>query len=476
MSFLIILSIIFSRNKLNDYKDEKDSNVFLCRHLGDSDSFRTWMLGPNSDDASSNTTQYYGCYYVTNCTQVKSYGYNGSGVSSTYYAFLAVYEMTENADGSLTRGSQVDWQSSSTANTTVTLTSTTLDKGTIYCVYTGGYRNFIYEVAFQTPLVTTETTLANIESEGDTGKRYKIEDELVAVYADIDNGLLWCKDQGNASINPSSIIDGQIDFMNDANLTGTTGQCGRDWDQSNWVALKFPADQSINSLFSDIEGKKIAAGTVTGRYIDNENYTIEVLPVNNAYTLTFNGTAEYSKNVYCAANFLESNLNIGGNTGAVGVHGDNYFFMNPKIQEVCHITYAMWDGEKFVTPNSTEIQGAFNVNWSYNIEVQGGVPTLAVGETYQFDAVVCIPATRLNALKGGGTPSDNFLVYPTSLTGSDNIITGINDVYVDGYREVVGVEYVNSVGMTSDKPFQGLNIVVTRYSDGSHTAVKKIFK
>lgn len=434
------------------------------------------MFGGSESNSTSNTTIFYGIYNVTNCTQVKAYAYNNSGVSSTYPAFIQIYELTENADGTLTQSdTRTDIQTSTTSGQ-VTMTSATLDASKIYFVAVGGYRGFTYEVAFRTPLTTTEATLATIEASGVKNQKYKIGDELIAVYGDADNGLLWCKDQGNASINPSSIIAGQIDFMNDATLTGTSGQGGRDWDQSNWVALKFPADNNTLELFNGIEGKKIAAGTVTGRYIDNENYTIEVLPVNEVYTLTFNGTTDYTKNVYCAANFIESNLNIGGNTGAVGVHGDNYFFMNPKIQEVCHITYAMWDGEKFVTPDNTELLGAFNVNWSYNIEVQGGVPTLNEGDTYQFDAVVCIPATRQNVLKGGGTPSDNYLVYPTNLKGSDNIVTAINGVYIDAYREVVGIDYVNAAGMISDKPFQGVNIVVTRYGDGSNTTEKKVFK
>ena len=66
---------------------------------------------------------------------------------------------------------------------------------------------------------------------------------------------------------------------------------------------------------------------------------------------------------------------------------------------------------------------------------------------------------------------------PLNLSGgNDNIITAINGIYTDGYREVVGVDYVNVAGMISDKPFQGLNIVVTRYSDGSNTTEKKVFK
>lgn len=327
-----------------------------------------------------------------------------------------------------------------------------------------------------------EATLAEICQNGvitEGQNEYVIADKLIAVYADADNGLLWCKDQG-PSIIATEIAAGQIDFMRDATLTGTTGQGTREWDQSNWVVLKFPGSDQENGVAALLKGavkdnKVIAAKTVTGRYIDDANYTIEVQPVNGAYTLTFDGSASYVKNVYCVANFLESNTNYGSNTGAVGAHGDHYFFMNPKIQEICHITYAMWDGEMFTTPSNTEIPGAFTVGWGFNT-TGGMAPELVVGTIYEFDAIVAHPATRGGMLRGEGTPSDNYVVYPTNLIGSGNIITAINGIYMDGSREVVGIEYVNSLGQVGKRPFSGVNIVVTRYSDGTTTTAKKVFK
>ncbi len=361
-------------------------------------------------------------------------------------------------------------------------TITGLTPETTYEVQVQGVNEISTSAWTASTLFTTlaEATLATIEGSGTKGELYTISDALVAVYADADNGLLWCKDQGNKSIIATEIAAGQIDFMRDATLTGTTGQGTRDWDQSNWVVLKFPGSDQENgvaALLNDAvkDNKVIAAKTVTGRYIDDANYTIEVQPVNGAYTLTFDGSASYVKNVYCVANFLESNTNFGENTGAVGAHDDYYFFMNPKIQEICHITYAMWDGEMFTTPSNTEIPGAFTVGWGFN--TTGGVaPTLESGETYQFDAIVAHPATRGGMLRGEGTPSDNYMVYPTNLTGSGNIITAINGIYMDGSREVVGIEYVNSLGQVGKRPFSGVNIVVTRYSDGTTTAAKKVFK
>ena len=60
-------------------------------------------------------------------------------------------------------------------------------------------------------------------------------------------------------------------------------------------------------------------------------------------------------------------------------------------------------------------------------------------------------------------------------TSSDyNIVTGISDLNMDGNREVMSVSYVNTIGQASSKPWQGVNIVVTRYSDGSVVTRKEV--
>ena len=57
----------------------------------------------------------------------------------------------------------------------------------------------------------------------------------------------------------------------------------------------------------------------------------------------------------------------------------------------------------------------------------------------------------------------------------DEIATAIIETFIDNYHgDVVSVTYVNSLGMTSDKPFDGVNIVVTRYSDGTTSTSKVI--
>ena len=64
--------------------------------------------------------------------------------------------------------------------------------------------------------------------------------------------------------------------------------------------------------------------------------------------------------------------------------------------------------------------------------------------------------------------------YATEGDDSPEVTTGIHGVYTDLNKPVESVTYVNAQGMTSDKPFDGLNIVITRYTDGSTRTTKVV--
>ena len=59
--------------------------------------------------------------------------------------------------------------------------------------------------------------------------------------------------------------------------------------------------------------------------------------------------------------------------------------------------------------------------------------------------------------------------FSTSMTG-ENVVTEVKSINVN--REVKSVTYVNSLGMQSSQPFSGVNVVVTRYTDGTTTTTK----
>ncbi len=69
-----------------------------------------------------------------------------------------------------------------------------------------------------------------------------------------------------------------------------------------------------------------------------------------------------------------------------------------------------------------------------------------------------------------------YVVYPLRIdkvTKEENgVITAVADVKA---KQVAGVKYYNMVGIESERPFEGVNIVVTRYSDGSTSTAKRLF-
>ena len=70
------------------------------------------------------------------------------------------------------------------------------------------------------------------------------------------------------------------------------------------------------------------------------------------------------------------------------------------------------------------------------------------------------------------SPTGNYYVmeYNTPYTFDTGVITGVEGI--DANREVQNVTYYNTVGIPSQQPWSGVNIVVTRYTDGSSTTAK----
>ena len=82
-------------------------------------------------------------------------------------------------------------------------------------------------------------------------------------------------------------------------------------------------------------------------------------------------------------------------------------------------------------------------------------------------------------VKLGGTSSSaprrapgeaSYVFYPTVIQQqAESIVTAVDAINAS---EVVGVTYYDVTGRASDMPHRGVNIVVTRYRDGSVTTTK----
>ncbi len=444
--------------------DEFQGNTYF---YGDN---KAYMLGTSAEDATTNTTVYYGIYHVTNCTQVKALGYNSSGAGSSYPAVLLVYEMTENADGTLTQSdTRTDLQTNTTASSTYTMTSATLDASKIYLVAVGGYRDFVYEVAFQTPLESAKT-LAEVVDDNEKTKYYRIvSDDLRAVYVSDDGKTLYCKDD-NAYANPSEPTDGEIDYVLDM-----TDLMGNSYDQSNWVALTLP-ESSEEEFSYTLVGQKLKG--VCGSLIDTENPTIEI---SAADIPTADGADEsdyaHNMNVFVTCNFMSQSQ--------IAENGKDYFFVMPKPMEVAQVTWAMWDADnsRFVVPTSVGTANADNLAGGFYVDMSkyAGSYNLERGGIYEFTGLVCrenVTASRMAAPRRASA-SNTYTVYP--LEGLNKIgkidgdvVTDITEIAADGGKEVKEIHRYDLSGREVRSEARGLVIEVTTYTDGTRKAVKKV--
>lgn len=342
-----------------------------------------------------------------------------------------------------------------------------------------------------------DTPLHWIEENGKKDNTYTVSDRLQGVYA--QGTSLWCKDLGDISIVKTEPVEGQIDYL--AKTLKPEGHRFNnirigDWDQSNWVELDFSGlgnQSEAQTMAHALVDQYITAKSVTGVYIDDVNYTIKLKAQPTA-----DGEASYVPNTYSPSNFIESNLMIGDNVGPVlPSNGVTYYFLNPKVQEYAVITYAMWDKPQqiMVIPSNTPFDGAAKIGrWDLNdpnnqLEALDDAydNTQTANNVYEFHIIVqranksygtpaqVTSGQKDNAnvpLKPDQTTTGIIMAQPLDLLVSSPLPTAINRVGTEA--QVVGVEYVNIAGMRSRTPWQGINIMVTRYSDGTTTTTKVV--
>ena len=340
------------------------------------------------------------------------------------------------------------------------------------------------------------TPLHWIEKNGEKDKTYTVSDRLQGVYA--QGSSLWCKDLGDISIVKTTPNAGQVDYLAKTLTTADhlfpDAMRVGDWDQSNWVELDFSGfGAQGNDMAAALKDKYIEAKTVTGVYSDDVNYTIKV-----SSTPVADGDASYVPNTYCTANFLESNLMSGTSAGPT-INGTTYYFLNPKIQEYAIVTYAMWDKAQqiMVIPNNTPFDGAACIGrWDLNnvgdqLDALDAAfdATETSNNVYEFHIIVQrtdksygtpAAATQQGApalkdapsLKPEQTASAVLRTQPLDLQAASPLPTAITRVGTEA--QPVSVEYVNIAGVRSSKPWQGVNIIVTRYSDGTTTTAKVV--
>lgn len=322
-------------------------------------------------------------------------------------------------------------------------------------------------------------TLANVIKTGVSGNTYTISDDLVGVYAPVNySNVLFAKDD-NGYERKSAPTEGQQIY-----------DVPEDFDQSNWVKIVFPEGIDV----SQYVGMKIVGGTITG--VAN----VEEVPCKPlGLTITLNGTAlptvgsaaPYVENKYIAPNFVKQ---------------EEWFFVKPQNLEYATVEWAVYHSadKKFYVPKKTKYENTYGFKGSFPVDMSlweldpsnpdpntifedgvayvipaiiefntGNTVSLRIDPGFDEEGFIELTPRRASSTfeigEGGEAPDGyrNIMVYPLRM---ESVLSGLDETGVA--KQAVATTYVNLAGMQSEQAFDGVNIVITRYSDGSTTTHK----
>ncbi len=164
--------------------------------------------------------------------------------------------------------------------------------------------------------------------------------------------------------------------------------------------------------------------------------------------------------------------------------GNGYFSFTKKLGND-------WDGENGISSYRFGAVADGNNYTIFENLLGSSLPLSKLGQTKAFEIaagtyklvvdlnakslVVSVPVQNAPRLAAEG--GKQYVVYPLNITkvtkvDENGVITAIDDLKVE--KVAVEVVYYNLMGVESDKPHPGINIVETRYSDGSRSAVKVV--
>lgn len=307
---------------------------------------------------------------------------------------------------------------------------------------------------FTTIVKTAEvTTLANLAVNGAEGTAYQVNDEMVVAkkFQKAGKNYIVVKDAAQAVRNFSTPAADDKFF----NINGNKQE---DYAQNNWMLVSLPVE-----LYNQVNEKNTVT-SITGSLTEKFNVAMEATNV-----VFENATNDFAPNTYCPINFMGERSVKGTNPA----YTSSYYFATPKANEYANVLWAVYNATDgaFYLPSHTgsinvqEFKAAFNVDYSLNFVDK---PELEDNKVYSFEALVKEVAVPTTDAKSTSDASTKFVVYPLDLDA--NMATGVNDV--NSAKEVKGVSYFNMMGVESAQPFDGVNIMVTTYTDGTQNAAK----
>lgn len=138
-------------------------------------------------------------------------------------------------------------------------------------------------------------------------------------------------------------------------------------------------------------------------------------------------------------------------------------------------TYEVGSKPKATSARRSIVEGGANGAW---YKVESDISFARICEMAEnFDGVVTVEIYLVNGDVTSVNELSNSNYYITKVSHTivkdPDISTGVEDV--DAEKTVAGVTYYNLLGVSSDCPFEGVNVVVTTYTDGTKSS-KKIVK
>lgn len=137
--------------------------------------------------------------------------------------------------------------------------------------------------------------------------------------------------------------------------------------------------------------------------------------------------------------------------------------------------YEVGSKPKATSARRSIVEGGANGAW---YKVDSDISFAGICEKAEtFDGVVTVEIYLVNGDVTSVNELSNSNYYITKVSHTivkdQTISTGVEDV--DAEKTVAGVTYYNLLGVSSDRPFEGVNVVVTTYTDGTKSS-KKIVK
>ena len=281
--------------------------------------------------------------------------------------------------------------------------------------------------------------------------------------------------EGNMKIADSLYValpmtDGQILVTDNATeiLVDTYAEWGYTWYQDwypTWIALDCGDNTELYNAICQMQ--VLAPNTVKGEVVDvNTNPRLILSSTPTGITAPdFESLHLYSYNISQDKIYALGN-EMGQATGRYKlINGEPYlcsaqdtvqvrldFCLNPDLQSL------LSEGTRY------DMTCVFKLSEPWEAEDASYAPR----KSYKAAASRAMKTPALKAKISDADYYTNYTIMPVNAS----ITTGIDNI--DTTKQVVKVSYVNMMGVTSDKPFPGMNIVVTEYDDGTKIIIKAV--